>query len=232
MKSLGFLAFSLVALPAAHAADQWQVHVPSGWKLIGDVAQADAAVLMVEQDDPAKRLKNDGLGPDELNTNPRRLLFLSRAASGYKLTGSADKFLPPEGDSDTPCLADPLEEGGMDLRNNVLTINLNYWLSCGSWSTSKDSFKFRFENGRYRLIGFDRSSYARNGGTGEEISINYLSSRKKVTTGIEIFEPEAGTPATKSKVIWTRIGRQKYYLDGMDSNQCDGDESAPSWCGY
>ena len=232
MKSLAFLALSLVASPAAYAAEDWQSHVPSGWKLIGDAAEADAAVLMVEQDDPAKRIKNAGLGPDELNTNPRRLLILSRVSAGYKQTGSADNFLPPEGDSDTPCLADPLEEGGMDLRNTVLTINLNYWLSCGSWSTSKDSYKFRLENGRYRLIGFDRRSYARNGGTGEEISINFLTNRKKVTTGIEIFEPDAGTPVTKSKVIWTRIGRQKYYLDGMDRKQCDGDESAPSWCGY
>jgi hypothetical protein len=232
LKSLVFLPLSLVALPAAHAAEDWQNHVPAGWKLIGDVADADAAVLMIEQDDLARRVKNSGLGPDELNTNPRRLVFLSRTSAGYKRTGSADRFLPPEGDSDTPCLADPLEEGGMDLRDNVLTLNLNYWLSCGSWSTSKDSFKFRLENGRFRLIGFDRRSYARNGGTGEEISINYLTNRKKMTTDIEIFEPEADAPTTKQKVVWTRIGRQKYYLDAMDRKQCDGDESAPSWCGY
>ena len=187
---------------------------------------------MIEQDDPAKRIKNAGLGPDELNTNPRRLVFLSRTFAGYKRVGSSDNFLPPEGDSDTPCLADPLEEGGMDLRRGVLSINLNYWLSCGSWSTSKVTFKFRLEKGRYRLIGFDRSSFARNGGTGEEISINYLTNRKKVTTGVQIFEPEADTPVTKPKVVWTRIGLQKYYLDGMDRKQCDGDEQAPSWCGY
>jgi hypothetical protein len=235
-----FLLPAMLAGPAFAADDlsKWSAYAPKGWRIIDAVEGKlgtpliDSAVLIAEKDDATQRIKNDGLGTDPLNLNPRHLLILEKGKAGYVRKGHSAEFLPSEGSTESPCLADPLDEGGIAIAHGVLTIRLHYWLSCGSWSVSNATFYFRAEKGRHRLIGYDRASFARNGGTGEEISINYLSGRKKLTTGIAVFEAEPGETAPKQKVVWKRVGVQRYYLDTMDRRACDDFERAPSWCGY
>ena len=82
-----------ILMPAAVAAEMklpaaLQQAVPPGWAathyasgdLNGD-QRADAA-LIIQQQNPALRLKNEGLGADVLDTNPRRLLVLVRENEG------------------------------------------------------------------------------------------------------------------------------------------------------
>ena len=111
-----------ILMPAAVAAEMklpaaLQQAVPPGWAathyasgdLNGD-QRADAA-LIIQQQNPALRLKNEGLGADVLDTNPRRLLVLVRENEGYRLlVQTQTHFLPPQGAADAPCLADPLED--------------------------------------------------------------------------------------------------------------------------
>jgi hypothetical protein len=232
VQTLFRICFALVlsvALASGVTAADWNAHIPKGWKVIRDVAEGDAAVLVIEQDDPAKRIANDGLGNHILNTNPRRLLFLSRRAGIYHLTGSADSFLPSEGDPESACLADPLEEGGVGLHNGVLSIDLHYWLSCGSYGVSHKSYRFRKEAAGLRLIGLDISEMSRSGGTGTEISVNYLTGRKKTTTGIAIFAEDDQADAPKPKVKWSRVAKQSHYLENMDQQDCWLDDR-PGWC--
>ncbi len=223
------ISFSVWATPTFAADDlsKWSEYAPKGWRVIEAVEGKlgkpliDSAVLIAEKDDATQRIKNDGLGTEVLNLNPRHLLILEKGKAGYVRKGHNADFLPSEGSADSPCLADPLDEGGIEIAKGVLTIRLQYWLSCGGWGVSNTAFHFRAEKGRYRLIGYDRTSHARNGGTGEEISINYLNGRKKLTTGIEIFESEAGNLNRKQQVVWKRVGVQRYYLDAMDRSDCD-----------
>jgi hypothetical protein len=228
------LAFSASAYAVAEGKSPpaaWGVHIPAGWKLIDHDSDGRSSVLIIEKDDPALRVLNENLGPNQLNLNPRRLLFLENLGAGAVLTGSADNFLPSEHSADTPCLEDPLEEGGIDLAKGALTIRLSYWLSCGSYGVTRKTYKFRAESRRYRLIGYDVASFSRSTGVGQEISINYLTGRKKRVTDIAYLEQEAGSPKLESKIQWSKVGRKPVFLDMMDLQQCqDNSGEAASWC--
>lgn len=228
--ALRFVLPFILALSAVPTlAADWTDQIPAGWKLLNAATESNIAVLVIEQDDPANRVKNEGLGMPELNTNPRRLLFLERSAAGYRKIGSADAFLPPEGDSESPCLADPLEEGGMALKNGILTVDLHYWLSCGSYGVSRKSYKFRLQNGRYRLIGYDNFSYSRSTMEAEKSSLNYLTGKRKRVTGLRMDEEPGGR---SEKTVWQKVPRETFYLDAMDRKACDDFENGPSWCGW
>jgi hypothetical protein len=231
-----FILSSTAAVAAETAT--FVKHVPKGWKLIDSAegklskqSQGDA-VLIIEQDDPAKKIANDGLGGAVLNLNPRRLVLLNKAKGQYRQVAAADGFLPTEGDQGSPCLVDPLDEGGVAIANGVVSLHLKYWMSCGSYGVSNRTFIFRAEAKRYRLIGFEMLAFSRSSGEGSETSINYLTSQKKLTEGLQIIEPEDGTPEKKATIRWSKIAPSKYYLDAMRSSDCDDFDHGPSWCGY
>lgn len=220
-----------VALPIGAASAKpvdWAAYVPSGWTLIGKTAEGKSAVLMIEQNDPTKRIKNDGLGAEVLNTNPRQLIFLSLDGARYRKTGSAENFLPPENSADSPCLLDPIEGRDLTLKKGVLTIRMQYFLSCGSYDVTNKTYKFRAEQGNYRLIGYDNSSFSRASLEGQSSSTNYLTNRRKRITG-ERMDKDRGSPSEKT--AWTKIPHEVFFLDAMNQTACDDYESAPSWCG-
>ena len=132
---------------------------PAGWEVISaaeDRQTADGsgnAVLVIEKDDPANRIKNDGFGGRRTQHQSAPLAI--RYPHAQCRTGPAriENFLAPEGDIESPCLADPLEDGGVSLAKGVVTVSLHYWLSCGSYGVTHKAYKFRKEGVRYRLIG-------------------------------------------------------------------------------
>ena len=225
MRTSFFSFVLLVAMgtaPFAHAGPAASVKawVPAGWKLIQDASGdldgdgLDDAVLVLERTDPANIVANEGgLGTSELNLNPRRLLVLFQGPSGWRKGLQTDRFLPTEHDADSPCLADPLDEGGVTIQRGVLVIDLHYWLSCGSWAATHRSFRFRLEQGRFRLIGQDTQSFVRNTGEESASSINYLTGRKK-TTETPMVSDEQAQP--KPRTTWTHLtGPRTFYLDRM-----------------
>jgi hypothetical protein len=212
---------------SALASEKWEVHIPKGWRVIlntlGDLTgdKKPEAVIVIEEQDKSKIINNDRLGSQTLNTNPRRLIILTPAAKGHRQIQSVEGFLPPEGDAESSCLADPLmENGGMEIKKGVLIVTLNYWLSCGSYGVTKDIFRFRQQGSRFRLIGKDTKSYSRASGEGEEISINYLTGRKRETTGITVIEPDEGGSVAKPKTTWSRIPAEEgQFLDNVTTAQ-------------
>jgi hypothetical protein len=209
------------------AADKWAAHTPSGWRVIletpGELTgdKNPEVVIVVEEQDKAKIINNDRLGSQTLNTNPRRLIILTPAAKGYRQIQSVEGFLPSEGDEGSSCLADPLmENGGIEIKKGVLIVTLNYWLSCGSYGVTTNIYRFRQQGSRFRLIGKDTKSYSRSSGEGEETSINYLTARKRETTGITVIEPDEGRPIAKPKTKWSRIESQEpQYLDSVTTEE-------------
>ena len=221
-------------LPASGVAadvSPFSAWVTKGWVLEKsingdlDVDGVDDAVLVLLQNDRRKRKRNQGLGALELDTNPRRLLVLLKSAEGYRKVADNARFLPPQNDEETPCLADPLEEGGVAISRGLLRIELHHWLSCGSWGVSHSTFLFRLEGGRLRLIGMDGYEYMRNSGERSESSVNFLTGKKKTTTGLNEFDESA-----KPQVTWGRItARTPIYLDQMGAS-CDEGDPSRSWC--
>lgn len=193
--------------------------IPSGWvedmRASGDLTGdgRPETVLIIRDTDPARVIANDGLGADSLDTNPRRLLVFEKAADDFRQIAAGDHVVPPSGSEDTPCLVDPLEDGGLSISHRVLSLNLRFWTSCGSWGTSGNTYKFRLEGDRFRLIGFDKTEFMRNTGSGEQISVNFLTLRKKVS-------PYSIDGETKGKVRWSSIEPQRYYLDTLNIAEC------------
>ena len=222
-----FLIFSFYAFAEnfPQKAKSVNAFVPKGWKILKDengnafIAKGDLnkdkledVAIIIEKDDKKNIKKNDSFGPEELNLNPRILLVLFKEKDGtYSLAAKNDKaFIKSEGNEDNPALMDTLDD--IIIKNNVLKIVFNYFMSAGSWGTSRDTYIFRFQNNRFELIGYDRNSYMRNTGEEEGVSINFSINKAKITTGGNIFDEKENHP----KVKWENINiKKKYILDEM-----------------
>ena len=190
--------------------------IPKGWKEIlttnGDLNKdkLEDTVIVIEKDDV--------LGSDYLNLNPRILLVLFKQKDGtYILASKNDKgFIQSENDEENPTLMDTLT--GISIKNNTLRINFDYFLSAGSYSASQTVFTFRFQNNRFELIGFDNNSFMRNSGEQEEFSINFSTNKMKTTSGRNMFDEELSKP----KETWENINiKKKYILDEMSKDTLD-----------
>ena len=190
--------------------------IPKGWKEIlttnGDLNKdkLEDTVIVIEKDDV--------LGPDYLNLNPRILLVLFKQKDGtYILASKNDKgFIQSENDEENPTLMDTLT--GISIKNNTLRINFDYFLSAGSYSASQTIFTFRFQNNRFELIGLDNNSFMRNSGEQEEFSINFSTNKMKTTSGRNMFDEELSKP----KETWENINiKKKYILDEMSKDTLD-----------
>jgi hypothetical protein len=222
-----FAALVLAASAQGKAAEA--PPVPEGWKVdataFGDLTGDGVSdfAMVVRQDDPKQVIRNDRLGAEQIDTNPRRLLIFAGSATGFKQIAASDRMIPPAGDVDNVCLVDPLEDGGVLIKAGVLSVNLHYWQSCGGWGTASNTYKFRREGARFRLIGFDRTEFMRNSGEGDELSVNFLTSRKSTT-------PFAIDDSIPRRLKWSRIRAQKLYLDSVDIEACLAIDQTTNLC--
>ena len=198
--------------------------IPKGWKKIlttnGDLNKdkLEDTVIVIEKEDKKNIKKNDGFGPEELNLNPRILLVLFKQKEGtYILASKNDKgFIKSEGNDNNPALMDTLDD--IIIKNNVLKIVFNYFMSAGSWWTSTNVYIFRFQNNVLELIGYESNAYMRNTGEEEGTSINFSTNKAKITTGGNIFEEKENNP----KDEWRYLKfEKKYILDEMTESTLD-----------
>ncbi len=191
---------------------EFQTYIPKGWvldtALSGDLnkdKQPDV-VLVLRNTHAANFKKNDGLGMDQLDLNPRRLLILFKTGTGYTKVLASDVFLPSVNDEESTCLEDPFSEGGIEVSKGVLKICLHYWLSCGSWYVTDYEYTFRYQNKKFELIGLDVSSFHRASGASSITSYNFSTRKKQTITGINEFEEPKVKPVEKwEKIFSTRI---------------------------
>lgn len=195
--------------------------IPKGWKTVlsakGDLNndKLEDVAIIIEKTDKENIVKNENLGSEYLNLNPRILLVLFKQKNGsYILAGKNDKgFIKSEGDKESPALMDTLDS--ISIKNNILKIKLNYFLSAGSWSVTQNTYTFRFQNQKLELIGFDNNSFMRNSGDQEKLSINFSTNKVKIIAGGNIFDEKANKP----KEEWKTVNiKKKYVLDEMTSD--------------
>lgn len=198
--------------------------IPKGWKKIlttnGDLNKdkLEDTVIVIEKEDKKNIKKNDGFGPEELNLNPRILLVLFKQKDGtYILATKNDKgFIKSEGNDDNPALMDTLDD--IIIKNNVLKIVFNYFMSAGSWWTSTNVYIFRFQNNVFELIGYESNAYMRNTGEEEGTSINFSTNKAKITTGGNIFEEKENNPKNEWRYVKFE---KKYILNEMTESTLD-----------
>ncbi|SDG05654.1 hypothetical protein SAMN05421827_10368 [Pedobacter terrae] len=193
--------------------------VPKGWKIIyrakGDLNKdhlPDEAII-IQNTNPKNIIKNDGMGSDQLNVNPRMLLVLFKTSGNYSLQAQNTNFIPTENDAENTCLADPLQEtGAISIKNGVLILSYQYWLSCGSYGVSNVDYTFRFQNQKMELIGFQTGEYSRSSGEENITSINFSTRKKSETSGGNMFSDKTNKPKTVwKKFNWGRL----FTLDEM-----------------
>ena len=198
--------------------------IPKGWKEIlatsGDLNKdkLEDVVIIIEKDDEKNIKKNNTIGPNYLNLNPRILLILFKQKDGtYILVDKNDKgFIQSENDEKNPTLMDTLS--GIDIKNNTLKISHDYFLSVETWSALQSVFTFRFQNNRFELIGFDNNLFVRNSGEQEKFSINFLTNKIKTTSGGNIFDKKLNNPKEK----WGNNNiKKKYILEEMTKDTLD-----------
>lgn len=181
--------------------------IPKGWTLLreahGDLNKdsiADAA-LIVQQNDKANLKKREGMGADTLNLNPRMLLVLFRQPdSTYKLAAKNTAFIPKEHDEESPCLSDPLmETEGVTIKKGVLGLYFQYWLSCGSYWVTNDTYLFRYQKEKFELIGYESDGMSRSTGEMTTYSVNFSTRKCSTRTGDNMFSDPKEKPKTISK---------------------------------
>ena len=192
--------------------------VPKHWSAImkvdGDLNKdglTDTA-LIVEQENPENIIVTEY--NDTLNTNPRALLLLFKQENGtYKLVAKNNKgFIEPPKENSS--LLDPLEEGDINIKNNTLRLNFQYFFSAGSWYITNVEYVFRYQNSHFELIGVETNSFHR--ATGEEtiVSFNLSTNKLETTMGGNVFEEKENNPKKETE---TFIYNPKPILDNMEA---------------
>lgn len=184
--------------------------VPKGWKLErqqrGDLNKdgQDDLLLLLRMDDAKNILKNDGLGQNPFDTNPRVLAVAFGSGAGKPFTLVLEDHALIARTED-PVMEDPVgDEGAVAIERGTLKVTLSLFSSAGSWSAGNSTFRFRHGLRGFELIGYDRVSTQRNTGEVEEISINYLTGKVRISTGT--IEDD------KLKDKWRKIPKKKLLL--------------------
>lgn len=158
--------------------------VPKDWETVGK-AQGDLngdkiedSALVIKANLSKFLNKNDGLGSNPFDTNPRILVILFKDKDGYKIAKQSNTFIVAP---DSPTQLEPFQE--VRIKNGILELSFELFSSAGSWSTTSSSYRFKFLNGEFVLIGADKTDSMRNSGETESRSYNFLTSKLKVSTG-------------------------------------------------
>jgi len=163
--------------PAATAANA-AGFAPAGWAVEaqaeGDLNADSVAdlVFVLHQTDAANVIKNtDGLGVPEIDTNPRMLAVAFRNGDLYALALENHALIPRY---DSPTIDDPFDkEDGLAIARGAFSVTLHLFANAGGWDAGSTKFTFRYQNGRFELIGWDSDMVTRNSGVVTKQSANF-----------------------------------------------------------
>ena len=196
----------LIWLPLCAMAQQWKANgmsaeevTPKGWQY--SVAEGDlnkdgvSDIVVLATPNHAENLKTRDDGYVYNFNQPVLAVYWGVKGGGFKLFKQYAKVIPAREDefvSITPSL---------DItKNGTLEINLEYFISAGSWSQPTTSYIYRYQNGDFFLIGKDVTELERNTGKTVETSENYLTGKRCVTTG--------NISSKKTKDAWSKLPKK------------------------
>jgi len=122
---------------------------------------------------PALKCKHFG---QDFDQNPSMIVvLLGKPGGGYRLLVADSTIVPqPQTNMDPPF-------DGIKSHKGVLEVDLHYFMNAGGWDMGNTSFKFRYDKGCMRLIGYDNLNHNRASGDEDETSINTASGKAHLT---------------------------------------------------
>lgn len=174
--------------------------IPNGWTLL-DSTQGDLnkdnhndLVIIIQHKDSVTIIKNDFDYNDTVLTQPRILiiLFHNQTINQYQLLAQSNSFIL---NHDKPNMDEPYQD--ISISNGVLKIDFHIFMNMGGWGMSNNSYKFRYQDNQFVLIGADYNSVNRGSGETEERSYNFMTKKVKVATGT--------IESDKQKIVWRTI---------------------------
>jgi hypothetical protein len=151
------------SLPS-HASSLSQF-VPPGWTLeqkktadLDGDHRADALLLLRH--------------PAHSGTPLRIVAIALRRKNGYELAASNSQLIPH---TDDPNQEDPMADGDVSAQRRGFSLKLTLMSGAGSYEMATIRYQFRFQNGCFRLIGYQRLETNRNTLRTRDVSINFLT---------------------------------------------------------
>lgn len=175
--------------------------VPEGWEhdeVVGDLNKdgVDDLVLVAT---PNYRNKKDIEDDEEGGIMPVLAIYFGTRNQGYQCWRQYEDILPETGFEYVSL------EINLDISaKGVLSIGLSTFASMGSWFNNSNTYRFRYQQKDFYLIGKDENSLARNTGVNTYVSENYLT-HKKQTVVEQVMEDNDNVP---KKEKWTSLPKQ------------------------
>ena len=163
---------------AAFAPRGWKVQVQASGDLNGD-GRPDLAFVLHEVN-PKLILHPKDFGTDNLDTNPRVLGIAFAMPDGtYTLVAQNSELIPRWTE---PNMDDYFgEEGSLTITRGAFTVGLHYFANMGGWDAGSTSLTFRWQHGRFEMIGYENDNLKRNTGEETKTSINFSTGVKIVS---------------------------------------------------
>jgi len=161
---------------------------PKSWMVldtaIGDLNKdgaQDMAFVLQAKDSVTftKRFTTDPKDIDTVRALQRMLVitFFNKESKRFQLVEFSNTFILMH---DNPYMDEPF--GDITITNGVLKLDFHIWYSMGSWSTIESSYKFRYDNNVFTLVGADYIYLLRNTGDTDERSYNFITNKVQVKT--------------------------------------------------
>jgi hypothetical protein len=172
--------------------------IPSGWALIdsafGDLNNDNRkdAVIVLQKRDSVLLINSDN---DTIVTQPRMLLVLFNNSfdDNFYLKEQSNSFILRH---DNPQMDDPFQE--IRIEKGVLIITFQLFYSIGSWYITDGSYKFRFQDNQFYLVGADYRSFHRGTHDSEDYSYDFLSKKRSLIK-------ESGNEKIKRTIRWKKL---------------------------
>lgn len=175
--------------------------IPKGWTILksasGDLNNDNIYdfAFVLQHNDSVTVIKHDpDFNPnynDTLIFQPRILCiaFYNTTTKQYDLIEQSDSFILCH---DNPNMEEPFQD--ISISKGVLQIDFFIFMNWGGWGMSNNSYKFRYQNKKFYLIGADYNYTNRGSGEIENRSYNFITKKVKIATGI--------ISSDKQKVLW------------------------------
>jgi len=170
--------------------------IPAGWTVLdsafGDLNKDNFPdmTIVLQFKDSVRVVKDEGSYTDTAITQPRILVILLRdhATQIFRRVAQSNTFILNHDDSD---MEDPFQS--VQIEQGVLQISFHLFFNIGSWHVTNCSYKFRYQEGSFALIGADHATFHRGTHDYETYSFNFLTRKWSFIQGNdeEPHKPEA-----------------------------------------